>query len=180
MSMRVVAGKYRHRHLAYPEDDRNIRPTKDRIKEAFFSSIGNIEGKIFLDLCAGTGGMGIEAISRGAAFAYFVDNNKKSLSFLNKNIQSLQIENYCVLPFDILDSLNKIKDKNIKIDVVYFDPPYEAIFYEDVLSYLYNNDLLAANAIVAFEANKPIKLNPVWSSNIKEYDYGEIKVTVLR
>ena len=79
MGMRVIAGVYRHRLLKYPENRLDIRPTKDRIREAFFSSLGDISGKTFLDLYAGSGSMGIEAISRGASKSYFVDNNLLSL-----------------------------------------------------------------------------------------------------
>ena len=80
--MRVIAGELRHRKLVYPENNPNIRPTKDRIREAFFSSLGDISEKSFLDLYAGCGAMGIEAISRGVSRAYFVDNNKESLHYI--------------------------------------------------------------------------------------------------
>ena len=91
MPMRVIAGEYRHRKLLYPENNVNIRPTKDRIREAFFSSLGDIEGKSFLDLYAGCGSMGIEAISRGARYSTFVDMNNESISYVRKNIDSLHI-----------------------------------------------------------------------------------------
>lgn len=180
MPMRVIAGTYKHRHLTYPEDDKNIRPTKDRIKEAFFSAIGDVSNKVFLDLCAGTGGMGIEALSRGASFCYFVDNNRKSLSYIKNNIASLNIDNCLIIDKDALESIKIIRNQNKKVDIVYFDPPYESQMYEDVLSYIYNNDLLNDGAIVAFEANKKINLNPVWYSSLREYHYGEITVTVLK
>ena len=79
MPMRVIGGEYRHRKLVYPENNKDIRPTKDRIREAFFSIVGNIEGKTFLDLYAGCGSMGIEAISRGAIKSVFVDISNESL-----------------------------------------------------------------------------------------------------
>lgn len=180
MPMRVIAGELRHRHLSYPENDAGIRPTKDRIREAFFSSIGDISEQVFLDLCAGCGSMGIEAISRGAKKAIFVDNNRVSLGFIKQNISDLKINNADIIALDIMDALETLKSKNIKADIVYFDPPYEADFYESVIAYVYNNDLLSENGVFAFEANKKININNSWYSNIKEYHYGDISVTVLK
>ena len=97
MPMRVIGGLYRHRKLTYPEDNKNIRPTKDRIREAFFSIVGDLTNKTFLDLYAGCGSMGIEAISRGATKSYFVDNNKESINFVKENLKSLNISNYELL-----------------------------------------------------------------------------------
>ena len=71
--MRVIAGKYRHRLLKWPEDVAHIRPTKDRIREAIFGALGNIDGFVCLDLYAGSGAMGIEALSRGASKSIFVE-----------------------------------------------------------------------------------------------------------
>ena len=180
MSMRVIAGYLRHRHLEYPENNKNIRPTKDRIREAFFSSLGDISGLTFLDLFAGSGSMGIEAISRGAKETIFVDNSKESLSYVNKNIKNLDIKNAEVLYLDALLALEKFKNEGKKFDIIYIDPPYESGIYEDILSYIYSNNILRAGAIVAFEANKEIKTNHLWYTKIKEYHYGKITVTVMR
>lgn len=178
--MRVVAGLYRHRKLEYPVDNENIRPTKDRIKEAFFSSVGDINGLIFLDLCAGSGGMGIEAISRGAEKSIFVDNNKISISFIKKNLNSLNIKNYEIKEIDVLKALEEIKNNEEKIDVVYFDPPYACDFYKDVIKYFLNNDILSEKGIFAIESNYNLDLKSISNLNIKEYHYGDIYVTVLR
>jgi len=179
MAMRVIAGEYRHRKLEYPLDNPAVRPTKDRIREAFFSSCGDINGKVFLDLCAGSGSIGIEAISRGAKTAIFVDNYSESLSCINKNIKSLGITNYTILPMDVINGLESIKNNGIKLDIIYFDPPYESSLYNRVLTYIFNNDILADNAIVAFECNHPIEVDETWFSKSKEYRYGEITVTVM-
>ena len=180
MPMRVIAGNLRHRHLVYPENDPAIRPTKDRIREAFFSSLGDITDKVFLDLCAGSGAMGIEAISRGASFAYFVDNNQKSLSYVKENIKTLGITNGAIIFKDVLDALEYFHEQNIKFDIIYFDPPYEYSKYEEVLYYIYQYDLLNKESAVAYESNKEVTTNPLWYSKKKEYHYGEISVTVLR
>lgn len=180
MPMRVIGGIYRHRKLTYPEDNKNIRPTKDRIREAFFSIVGDLDRKTFLDLYAGCGSMGIEAISRGAAKSYFVDNNKESINYVKDNLESLDISNYELLYTDDFKALEKFKNEGIKFDVVYLDPPYEKGKYEDILSYIYSNNLLNHNAIVTCETNREIIINPLWNQTIKEYHYGEITVVVLR
>lgn len=180
MSMRVIAGVYRHRLLKYPENRIDIRPTKDRIREAFFSSLGDIEGKVFLDLYAGCGSMGIEAISRGAKEAYFVDISKDAIKYVNDNLKTLGIENAKVYQKADLEALEYFKENNIKFDIIYLDPPYANGLYEAALSYIYNNGLLNNNSVVAFESNVPVEINPLWANKIKEYHYGEITVTVLR
>lgn len=178
--MRVIAGEYRHRKLEYPENNPNIRPTKDRIREAFFSSLGDITNKTFLDLCAGCGSMGIEAISRGAKKAIFVDNNKESLSYIRKNISSLNISNAFVLASDAVKALEEIKNKNEKIDIIYLDPPYMSDIYDSLISYIFNNNILGEGGVLAIERNKEVNLDPTWYSSIKSYHYGEISVIVLR
>ena len=180
MPMRVIAGEYRHRKLDYPDNNKDIRPTKDRIREAFFSSLGDISGKSFLDLYAGSGSIGIEAISRGASYATLVDNNDISISYIRKNIANLNIKNAEIIKaFDEV-ALAKFINQGRQFDIVYLDPPYESNRYEVALDLLFNNNLLSENAIVALEANRDIAINPLWNVKIKEYHYGEIKVVVLR
>lgn len=180
MPMRVIGGFYKHRHLIYPENDAKIRPTKDRIRESYFNALGNIENKVFLDLCAGCGSVGIEAISRGAKKTIFVDNNKASLNYIKKNISSLGITNYEILELDALEALKLLAEKGEKIDAIYFDPPYESEIYLPILSYIYNSELLNLNCIVSFEANKKINIDSNWYKQIKEYHYGDIMVTMLK
>ena len=87
--MRIVGGKYRHRLISFPDDMAHTRPTKDRIREAVFSALGDISGYRVLDLYAGSGAMGIEAISRGAKHCYFVDKNNIAINCVKENLNSL-------------------------------------------------------------------------------------------
>lgn len=180
VSMRVIAGLYRHRLLKYPENNPNIRPTKDRIREAFFSALGDITGKTFLDLYAGSGAMGIEAISRGAKKSYFVDNNLEAIKYVKENIATLKIENAEVLIMDDMVALNHFHEKTTQFDIIFLDPPYESGRYLEVIEFIYKNNLLGKGGVLAFESKHKIPLNPLWYSKIKEYHYGEITVTVLR
>lgn len=180
MPMRIIAGKYRHRHLDYPIDNKGIRPTKDRIREAIFSSFGDINDLTFLDLCAGVGSIGLEAISRGAKKVYFVDNDSLALKYIRKNISALGVDNVEVIAEDASNALIRLKDREIKFDIIYFDPPYESDLYSSILDNVFNNDLLSEKGIFAIESKYPIAINPIWNCSIKEYHYGETTVYVLR
>lgn len=181
MPMRVIAGEYRHRKLVYPENNKDIRPTKDRIREAFFSSLGDIYDKSFLDLYAGCGAMGIEAISRGAKYSTFVDVNSEAIGYIKKNIESLNIQDKSEIIKSLdLVALEKFRNQGRQFDIIYLDPPYESDRYEIALEYIFSNELLSEFGILAFEANRKIEINPIWNVKIKEYHYGEITVTVMR
>ncbi len=181
MGMRVIAGKYRHRPLAYPDSNTSIRPTKDRIREALFSILGPLDNKVFLDLYAGSGSIGVESISRGAKKTYFVDHDKEAINYVKKNLTSLNVEEeYEVLLLDDFQALESFEDKGLKFDVIFIDPPYELGKYEELISYIYNNDLVNSKAIIATESNRKIDTNQLLDKTIKEYHYGEITLTVIR
>lgn len=181
MPMRVIAGEYRHRKLEYPEDNKDIRPTKDRIREAFFSSLGDISGKSFLDLYAGCGSMGIEAISRGASYSTFVDISSVSIGYVTRNIKTLDIKDRSeIVKASDLTALEKFKREGRQFDIIYIDPPYESDRYEIALNNIFDNNLIGKNGVIALETKRDILINPLWNVKIKEYHYGEIKVVVLR
>lgn len=181
MSMRVIGGIYRHRKLVYPENDKNIRPTKDRIREALFSILGDLSDKTFLDLYAGSGSIGIEAISRGASLSVFVDHSESALKYVRENIRSLQLNDYSevILSTDF-GALKLLNDKGYQFDVIYLDPPYELGQYEDILSFIYNTNLLKENGLIVSESNRTIEINPLCYQKVKEYHYGEILLTTIK
>lgn len=121
--MRVITGTARGRKLLSPDGD-NVRPTTDTVKEAVFSIIQfNVENSVFLDAFAGSGQMGIEALSRGAKKVYFVDNSRKSLRVTRDNIRLCGLEeNAQVISGDTLTFLSQTKEK---FDIVFLDPPYK-------------------------------------------------------
>lgn len=177
--MRIVAGKYRHRLIEYPNDATNIRPTKDRIREALFSSLGDLNNHVVLDLYAGSGAMGIEALSRGAKECVFVDNNKIAINAIKTNISNLKIDNYKLLFKDDFAALEELKNNNYIFDLVILDPPYKNESYIDVIKYLLSNSLLTEHARIVTECNRPLDFTDVKVSKIKEHRYGEIIVNVL-
>ena len=130
--MRVIAGSARRLKLKAP-DGMDTRPTQDIIKETLFNMIQNeVPGSVFVDLFAGSGGIGIEALSRGAKKAYFVEYAQTPLKCLMRNLETTRLgASAVVLKSDVLTSLSRIRED--EADLVYMDPPYEAGLYAPVL-----------------------------------------------
>ena len=179
--MRVIAGKYRHRLLKWPEDVTHIRPTKDRIREAIFGALGNIDGLICLDLYAGSGAMGIEALSRGAEKSIFVDINQVALSTTKDNLKSLNISDReaVVIALEDVRAIEKLHKDGYKIDLVILDPPYKEGQYNNIIYLLKGNDLLSDNAIIVIESDREIIVDEEEFEKVKNYKYGEIRVKIL-
>jgi len=176
--MRVVGGLYRHRELLFKSDE-VTRPTKDRVKEALFSALGNkTNNSTVLDLFSGSGSLGIEALSRGAKYCYFIDKDKEAVLIIRKNLNNLKIENADVSLLDYLDALNKFKSKNIKFDLVLLDPPYKMDVYKEVITYLMNNNLLNEHAVIVLESDKEIFLD-LNANKIKDYNYGKSNIKII-
>ncbi len=153
--MRVISGKLRGKEVkGYLID--GVRPTMDRVKESMFAIIqDDIEGSICLDLFAGSGNLGIEAISNGAEKCYFIDNNNKAIKIINKNLENLNIKDKAVvIEKDYMEALSYLKEKNIKFNIVLLDPPYDELVINDILKYLYKSRLLKRNAIIVCEYEK--------------------------
>ncbi len=147
--MRVVAGSARGLKLVPPDGDR-VRPTLDRVREALFNIIGpDLPGAAFLDLYAGSGANGIEALSRGAARAVFVDNHPESQACIRKNLASTKLEERGQL------TRNRLPEEMGRIggtyDVIFADPPYNFTDYEALLVGIDRAGLLAAGGRVILE-----------------------------
>ena len=156
--MRVIAGKFRSRNLqSLPGTD--TRPTYDRLKETLFNvlaSAGKLDGAIFVDLFAGTGSIGIEALSRGATRVYFAEEARKAAQLIRTNLQSLGIADEGeVFERSAAESLRLLEDSGVRADVVFLDPPYKLQgAYSQVLRIISQSDLLGENGIVVAEHDK--------------------------
>jgi 16S rRNA (guanine966-N2)-methyltransferase len=156
--MRVIAGKYRSRNLdSLPGNE--TRPTYDRLKETLFNvlqSAGAIEGAVFLDLYAGTGSVGIEALSRGAERVVFVESNRKAANLIQSNLNSLNINAGAdVFQEEAADALPMLMKADEQFDVVFLDPPYAlAGEYGRSLRLLATQTLLKPHALVIAEHDK--------------------------
>jgi 16S rRNA (guanine966-N2)-methyltransferase len=124
--MRVISGASKGRKLA-TQRGQALRPTSGRIKESIFSVLGgNVEGKVVLDLFAGTGNLGIEALSRGAGKAFFAEQGRQALSLIQKNLAQCGLEGQArILPGDALRAIGILDAKGESFDLIFMDPPYE-------------------------------------------------------
>ncbi|MGB7281538.1 MAG: 16S rRNA (guanine(966)-N(2))-methyltransferase RsmD [Candidatus Acidiferrum sp.] len=164
--MRIIAGKYRSRILKSLKG-LALRPTSDRLRETLFNVLGlAITGSRFLDVFAGTGAVGIEALSRGAAEAIFIENHAPAAKLIRQNLDSLKIATgYTILAADALTALQKLAARNNPstppYDFVFVDPPYAAhVDYARTLEFLSSNsaNFLAPNALVIFEHHHKFQL----------------------
>ena len=178
--MRIVGGKYRHRLINYPDDMAHTRPTKDRIREAIFSALGDVSHACALDLYAGSGAMGLEALSRGAKHCAFVDVSSLAIKTIKDNITNLKIseEEYQLVKDKDINALSLFKSNHQKFDLIFLDPPYEQGQYQHIVDLLLDYDLLNDNGVIVIEANQDVGLENIEYQKKKEYHYGEIKVFI--
>ena len=153
--MRVISGSARGRRLLAPQGMR-VRPTADRVKEALFSIIisreGSLEGKRVLDLCAGTGSLGIEALSRGAAEAVFVDNHQESAQLISRNIELAGFAGKGrVLARAAQAALRELEGRGERFQLIFLDPPYRQGLTLQLLLALAGSRLLDETALVVAE-----------------------------
>lgn len=151
--MRIISGKYKGKSII-GFDIVGTRPTMDRVKESLFAMIGNkAKTSICLDLFAGSGALGFEAISNGAKSCYFVDQNKKVIETLKQNQQQLKIdETIELLHLDYKQALKKFKEQNLKFDLIFLDPPYQDNLIQSSLNLLEEYHLLNDNAMIVCES----------------------------
>jgi 16S rRNA (guanine966-N2)-methyltransferase len=154
--MRVIAGRYRSRKLEAPPGV-VTRPTSDRLRETLFNVLASrLEDSVFLDLYAGSGAVGIEALSRGARQVYFVESDRKAARAIRQNLQSLGIDEGAELQErEAIHALRLLDSQAIRCDVAFLDPPYGSHgAYEQVLSFLSQAQLLHADSVVVAEHDK--------------------------
>ena len=172
--MRVITGTARGRKLKTPENY-DIRPTTDNVKESVFNIIQfDIEGRRVLDLFAGTGQMGIECLSRGAAEAVFVDKSRDAVKIIRDNLSTCQLKASVVQD----DALNFLRSCG-KFDIIFVDPPYDMPVYEPVLELINLVDILSDGGIIICETARDRQL-PALELPYKlsrEYIYGKVKLS---
>lgn len=149
--MRVIAGTARSMPLVTPKGD-GTRPTTDRIKETLFNILQcDVPGAVFCDFFAGSGGIGIEALSRGAKHSYFVDNNKEALECIKKNIAFTKFaDKSTVIARDVRDAIYDIHDT---VDIIFMDPPYSQGLEFDIMQMLKNVKFVDENTLIIIEAD---------------------------
>ena len=173
--MRVITGTARGRRLKTPENS-DIRPTTDNVKESVFNIIQiDIEGRRVLDLFAGTGQLGIECLSRGAAEAVFIDDSREAVRIVKDNLKA------CGFSAPVLqqDALSYLRSCG-RFDLIFVDPPYDANLYEPVLETINSVDILSDGGIILCESRRERYMPDMKAPYLKrrDYNYGRVKLTV--
>lgn len=150
--MRVIAGCARSLRLKTPEG-MDTRPTTDRIKETLFNMLQPyLNDAVFVDLYSGSGGIGIEALSRGARHAYFVENNKNALTCITENLQFTKLaDKATVFKQDVLSALSGIHEK--EVDVIFMDPPYDRGYERQALQTLRSLPYVTEDTLIVIESS---------------------------
>ncbi len=177
--MRVVAGKHRGRTLKSPKHA-GVRPTADRIKEAMFNILSaRIQGAVFLDLFAGTGGIGIEALSRGAERVVFVDQNFLSVKLIRQNLQFLRSdEEVRVIHLSFERAIDLLTKENTRFDLIFLDPPFEEDILTEAIQRILDRNLIKDEGIIIAEHPRKLVLNiPELQSETR--NYGDIGLTFI-
>lgn len=159
--MRIIAGQYKGRRLKTLEG-LSVRPTSDRMRETIFNILApRIDGARVADLCAGSGAVGIEALSRGAEFVAFVESSRKAASVIEENLEHCKIEDgYKLIARDALQAVKYFSAEKQQFDIIYFDPPYESEIYSPVLWQIARGGVLTPEGVVLVEHRRQSPLSP--------------------
>jgi len=183
--LRVISGKVRGKKLI-SLDGKNTRPTLDRIKESLFNIIQfDLKEAVVLDLFAGSGALGIEAISRGAREVTFCDNSVQAIGVIRKNLENTTfIEQSEIINKDYTLALKKIAESNKKFDIIFIDPPYETNFAVNAWTLVLELELLNKEGIVVVETDKKTVIDEIQKKGESyEYDirkYGRVTLAFIR
>lgn len=179
--MKITSGKYKYRKIELPK---GIRPTTEKVREAVFSMVTPwLEGAVVMDMFAGSGAYGLEALSRGASHCYFSETSRANSKVLLSNIAGCEAgEESTVYNSDYQTAISKVSELGITLEIVFMDPPYEEVsYYGKAMELLQKNELLDEGSLVVAEHLYDNKLsdNYGYLHKIKEKRYGSIGVDVF-
>lgn len=185
--MRIISGKFKGLKL-YSQSNLEVRPTSDRLKESLFSILSttkydiNIMNANVIDICTGTGALGIEALSRGAKNIYFVDNEQNSLDIVRKNLSRIKFSNDEKANIKIIkaDAKKPFKNINIIFNIVFIDPPYNSNIFHTCLQNLKEENLIDFKSHIFLETSKKEVLELEGFEVLDIKLYGKSKLTILK
>ncbi|HKK95781.1 MAG TPA: 16S rRNA (guanine(966)-N(2))-methyltransferase RsmD [Anaerovoracaceae bacterium] len=178
--MKITSGEYKHRKLIIPYGY-ETRPTSAKVREAVFSMIGeNVYDAMVLDLFAGSGSMGLEALSRGAKRCLFCDNSQKSIDAIKENIDKCKANMWSdIYKGDFKKNLDRI---NESFDIIFLDPPYKLGYYEECINIITEKGLLNEDGIIIIEHDirDVFEYEKYNLNKIKEKNYGKIGISIFK
>ena len=174
--MRVIAGKARRLQLKTPEGY-ETRPTTDKIKETLFNIINPyIADADFLDIFSGSGAIGIEALSRGARYAAFVENSRPALDCIKSNLKYTKLDQQAeIFSLDALKAIRALELKGKVFDIVFMDPPFDQMIEKDILLALQNSNIICCDTIIIVEASKKTNFDYLEDTKFEIYKTKEYK-----
>lgn len=178
--MRVISGSARGKKLLCAEG-KDIRPTLDRVKESIFNIIAfDVPGTYVLDMFSGSGALGIEALSRGAERAVFLDCDEISISVTKKNLDATHLGSLATVVKT--DSIEYVRSTDKKFDVIFIDPPYESDLYEKSLNAIKESSALSDNGFIVLEYDSEItpEFDLCGFEIVKDKKYGRVKILILK
>lgn len=180
--MRVVSGLRKGHRLKSP-NGMDVRPTEDRVKESLFNILGTIStDSQVLDLFAGSGGIGIEFLSRGAAKCIFVDKSINSIKTIHMNIEHTKFEEQSeIIKMDSLRFLDRAESRNLDFDYIYIDPPFEDIeLFIKTLEKILKKDILNKDGLILVEHTKELDIEDIGLSLIDKRNYGSKYISFFK
>jgi 16S rRNA (guanine966-N2)-methyltransferase len=174
--MRVIAGKARRLQLKTPEGF-DTRPTTDKTKETLFNILNPyLADADFLDIFAGSGAIGIEALSRGAKYAAFIEKNKAALDCINANLSFTHLKEYAeVYPYTVAEAIRTLEIKGKVFDIVFMDPPYNYELEKEVLLTLQHSNIIYCDTIIVVEASLKTNFDYLEDTKFKIFKKKEYK-----
>ena len=175
--IRITGGENRSRLLETPNTTLT-KPTMDKVRAAVFNALGDsVKNARVLDLFAGSGSYGFEALSRGAKDATFVDSSFEAIKAIKKNAANLDRENVEILNNDVLAFLGQ---NSQEFDLIFADPPYKLDVYESIVKTLIERNILASGGIIVLESERELNIDESLFRSVRFYKYGLAKIYILR
>ena len=175
--IRITGGENRSRLLETPNTTLT-KPTMDKVRAGVFSALGDVVSHAsVLDLFAGSGSYGFEALSRGAKDATFVELNRETAKVIQRNANNLKRENITIKIDDVLPFLSGNPGN---FDIIFADPPYKLDVYEKMVNLILEKNILSENGIIVLESEKELNIDESRFKKVKIYNYGLAKVYILR
>ncbi|MFA6829830.1 MAG: 16S rRNA (guanine(966)-N(2))-methyltransferase RsmD [Bacilli bacterium] len=176
--IRIIAGNYKGRFLKVP-DSKYTRPTMDKVRQAIFSAIKDKSlGSVTLDLFAGSGAMGLEALSRGAKQVYLNDKNRPTYVIMRENATALTADKEEVILSCLDYRLFLKRNTDLKFDLIILDPPYRFEINHDIIDFMLKKEMINPEAVIVSEQDYPNK--EIEGLTMKEYRYGQKHVAIYR
>lgn len=177
--MRITTGKYRNHKIYMP---RGIRPTQDKVRKAVFDILGDVSGLAFLELYAGSGAVGLEALSRGVSGLTMVESNRDSILAIKRNIELLKAPACNLYHLEAEKGVKLLALDKKRFDIIFIDPPYHRDMAKKILQTLEGYDILAPHGLIVvqhFKSELLPKEGPIFSL-IKEAKYGDTWLSIFR